>query len=84
MGGQCNSTIQLHAKGTLEVIPAFPTATNTEASTGDVWTSVELATEQHRQSSCKPLRCANKILLLDNSIPMMHEEALMGPDSGIG
>ena len=66
------------------MIPEFPTATGTEASTLDVWTSVELAAEQRRQSSRKPLRCANEILLLDNNIPMIHKEALMGPDSGIG
>ena len=71
-------------KGTLEVIPEFPTATNTEASTWDVWTSVELAAEPRRQNSCKPLRCANEILLLNNSIPTIIKEAMMGPDSGIG
>ena len=43
-------------KETLEVIPEFPTATNTKASTWDVWTSVELAAEPRRQNSCKPLR----------------------------
>ena len=59
-------------KGTLEVIPEFPTTTDTEASTLDVWTSVELVAKQHRQSSCKPLTCANEILLLDNSIPMIQ------------
>src|SRR3989337_2300256 len=71
-------------KGTLEVIPEFPIATDTKASTGDVWTSVELAAERRRQNSCKPLMCAYEILLLDNSIPTIHKEALMGPDSGIG
>jgi hypothetical protein len=35
-------------KGTLEVIPGFPTATDMEASTCDVWTSVELAAEPRR------------------------------------
>ena len=35
-------------KESLEVIPEFPTATDTEASTWDVWTSVELATEPRR------------------------------------
>src|SRR3989337_2823679 len=71
-------------KGTLEVILEFPTATDTEASTRDVWTSVELAAEPRRQNSCKPLRCACEILLLDNGIPTIHKEAMMGPDSRIG
>ena len=66
------------------MIPEFPIATDTEASTLDVWTSVELVAEQRRQSSCKPLRCANEMLLLDNNIPTIHKEALMGLDSGIG
>ena len=71
-------------KETLEVIPEFPTATDTEASTWDVWTSVKLATEPRRQNLCKPLRCAKEILLLDNSIPLIQKVVLMGPDFGIG
>src|SRR3989337_1451408 len=38
-------------KETLEVIPEFPTATDTKASTWDVWTSIELAAEPRRQNS---------------------------------
>ena len=90
MGGQCKldeitvSSSSGQRKGTLEVIPEYPTASDTEASTRNVWTSIELAAEPRRQGSCKPLRCANEILLLDNIIPTIHKEALMGPDSGIG
>ena len=77
------SLSSVHRKETLEVISEFPTMTDTETSTWDVWTSVELAAEPRRQNSCKPLMCANEILLLDNSIPTIHKEELMGPDSGI-
>ena len=60
----CSSSDQ--RKETLEVIPEFPTATDTEASTWDVWTSVELAAEPRRQNSCKPPRCMIRLQRIYN------------------
>ena len=61
------------------MIPEFPTATDTEASTLDVWTSVELAAEQHRQKLVQTSQVHKRGIVLKQQYTYDTQGSVDGP-----